>query len=138
MTCGSISNSIRLPLGHVYIRAFQIPLILHLAGTYWFLPIFKEGLHLWFTRSQWSVILIFLSLLLRTSYCMQLCLLYSNLLFTERTKDLLIVFKYHVLAKSWLKYDFSEMRLGHSMLFPNTTTDSGCLKIKIEILYLYC
>lgn len=73
-------------------------------------------------------------MVLRTTYCMQLNLLYSNFLFTDRTEDLLMVFKYHVLSKSWLKYVFSKMRSGHPITFPNASTNSGCY-VKIEILY---
>lgn len=45
-----------------------------------------------------------------------------------------MVFKYHVLSKSWLKYVFSKMRSGHPITFPNASTNSGCY-VKIEILY---
>lgn len=88
-------------------------------------------------KSMISYIDFLLLLLLRRSYCMQLSLLYSNFLFTEINKDLLIVFKYHVLSKSWTKCDFAKLRSGHLIFFLYTTTASGCLSKNWNSL-LYC
>lgn len=56
-----------------------------------------------------------------------LCAIQSTLffLFTDKTKGILMVFKYYVLSESGLKYNFSKMRLCCPMRFSNTTSDSG-------------
>lgn len=105
------------------IMVFQIPVTWHLLGTYWFSLFQRRPSSTAHEKSMINHITFFSYV--RTTYYMQLSLLYSNFLFTDRTECLLMVFKCHVLSKSWLKNNLSKMILGHPMSFPNTTTDHG-------------
>lgn len=70
--------------------------------------------------------------LLRTAYCIQL-----NLLYSVYRQNLGFINGFQI-SKSRLKYNFSKMRSGHTVAFPNTGMDSDCLcKNWNSILYCY-